>query len=95
MASYRSVPPVGPRWHYDRSALSRAQKDDTPSIELIKRGDYCSGDPDDCIRFLQRYAAVGVDEMIPLFQIGPITHQEVMKTLELFGTYVIPHCSKG
>jgi alkanesulfonate monooxygenase SsuD/methylene tetrahydromethanopterin reductase-like flavin-dependent oxidoreductase (luciferase family) len=83
------------RWHYDRSALSRTQKDDTPSIELIERGDYCIGDPDDCIRFLQRYETVGVDEMIPLFQIGPITNQEVMKTLELFGKYVIPHFSKA
>ncbi len=33
--------------------------------------------------------------MIPLFQIGPITNQEVLKTLELFGKYVIPHFSKG
>jgi alkanesulfonate monooxygenase SsuD/methylene tetrahydromethanopterin reductase-like flavin-dependent oxidoreductase (luciferase family) len=83
------------RWHYDRSALSRSQQDDTPSIELLERGDYCIGDPDDCIRFLQQYEAVGVDEMIPLFQIGPITNQEVMKTLELFGKYVIPHFSKA
>ena len=83
------------RWHYDRSALSRAQQDDTPSIELIERGDYCIGDPEDCIEFLKRYEAAGVDEMIPLFQIGPITNPGVMKTLELFGKYVIPHFSKG
>ena len=79
------------RWHYDRSAASRSQHDKTPSTELIERGDYCIGDPDDCIRFLERYEAAGVDEMIPLFQIGPLSHPEVMKTLELFGKYVIPH----
>jgi hypothetical protein len=28
---------------------------------------------------------------MPLFQVGPISHEEVMKTLRLFGKYVIPH----
>ena len=76
------------------SSASRSQQGDTPSIEMIERGDYCMGDPDDYIRFLQRYEAAGVDDMIPLFQIGPITDPEVLKTLELFGKYVIPHFSK-
>ena len=30
-------------------------------------------------------------EIIPLFQAGPITHQEVMTTLRLFGKYIVPH----
>jgi hypothetical protein len=34
---------------------------------------------------------MGVDEIMPLFQVGPVTHQEVMNALRLFGKYVIPH----
>jgi hypothetical protein len=31
------------------------------------------------------------DEMMPLFQVGPVTHEEVMESLRLFGKYIIPH----
>jgi hypothetical protein len=34
---------------------------------------------------------MGVDEMMPLFQVGPVTHEEVMESLRLFGKYIIPH----
>lgn len=50
-----------------------------------------SSDPDDCIRYLESYAEAGVDEVIPLFQVGGIFHEEVMDTLRLFGKHVIPH----
>jgi hypothetical protein len=29
--------------------------------------------------------------MMPLFQVGPVTHEEVMESLRLFGKYVVPH----
>ena len=84
------------RWHYQRSA-ARSTSADSPkrseesSLELIQQGRYCIGDPDDCIRYLEDYEAAGLDEAIPLFQIGSATHEEVMTTLRLFGKYVIPH----
>jgi len=31
---------------------------------------------------------------MPLFQIGPMAHQEVMETLRLFGKHVIPNLSQ-
>jgi hypothetical protein len=34
---------------------------------------------------------MGLDEIMPLFQRGPITHEEVMEALRLFGKYIIPH----
>ena len=34
---------------------------------------------------------MGVDEIMPLFQVGPVSHQEVMESLRLFGKYIIPH----
>jgi hypothetical protein len=37
------------------------------------------------------YEAMGLDEIMPLIQVGPISHGEVMETLRLFGKYIIPH----
>ena len=80
------------RWHYQRSQADPVRRDETPSLELIQRGGrFCIGNPDDCIRYIEQYEAMGVDEMMPLFQVGPVTHEEVMESLRLFGKYVIPH----
>ena len=81
------------RWHYER-AMSKdtARRDEVSSMELIESGErFAIGDPDDCIRYIEQYEAMGVDEIMPLFQVGPVTHQEVLNTLRLFGKYVIPH----
>ena len=83
------------RWHYQRSTAEDSPKrNEAPSLDLIKQGRYCIGDPDDCIRFLEEYETAGLDEVIPLFQIGTATHEEVMETLRLFGEHVIPHFQK-
>jgi len=80
------------RWHYQRStAPDSPKRDEESSLGLIQQGRYCIGDPDDCIRYLEEYEAAGLDEAIPLFQVGEATHEEVMTTLRLFGKYVIPH----
>ena len=83
------------QWHYQRSAATdKSKSDEVSSLELIKEGRYCIGNPDDCLRYLEQYVPTGVDEIMPLFQIGPIANQEVMETLRLFGKHVIPHLTK-
>jgi alkanesulfonate monooxygenase SsuD/methylene tetrahydromethanopterin reductase-like flavin-dependent oxidoreductase (luciferase family) len=52
---------------------------------------FCVGTPEECIRFLELYEAMGIEEAILLCAIGPATHQEVLHTLRLFGEQVIPH----
>jgi alkanesulfonate monooxygenase SsuD/methylene tetrahydromethanopterin reductase-like flavin-dependent oxidoreductase (luciferase family) len=87
--------PTDYQWHYQRSAATEtAKRDETSSLDLIKEGRYCIGDPDDCLRFLERYVPTGVDEIMPLFQIGPMANEEVTETLRLFGKHVIPHLEK-
>jgi alkanesulfonate monooxygenase SsuD/methylene tetrahydromethanopterin reductase-like flavin-dependent oxidoreductase (luciferase family) len=87
--------PTDYQWHYQRSAAKEtAKRDETSSLDLIKEGRYCIGDPDDCLRFLERYIPTGVDEIMPLFQIGPMANEEVTETLRLFGKHVIPHLEK-
>ena len=52
---------------------------------------FCVGTPADCIRFLELYEALGIEEAILLCAVGPAQHQEVLHTLRLFGEQVIPH----
>ena len=80
------------RWHYERSQGDPVRRDETSSLELVQRGGrFCIGNPDDCIEYIEQYEAMGVDEMMPLFQVGPVSHEEVMESLRLFGKYIIPH----
>ena len=84
------------QWHYQRStATDSPKRDEISSLDQIKQGRYCIGDPDDCLRYLEQYTPTGVDEIMPLFQIGPMAHQEVTETLRLFGKHVIPNLTSS
>jgi alkanesulfonate monooxygenase SsuD/methylene tetrahydromethanopterin reductase-like flavin-dependent oxidoreductase (luciferase family) len=52
---------------------------------------FCVGTPADCIRFLEIYEALGIDEVLLLCAVGPAAHTEVLHTIRLFGETVIPH----
>jgi len=80
------------QWHYQRSQGDTSRRDETTSTDLIENGGrFCIGNPDDCIEYIESYEAMGVDEIMPLFQVGPVSHEEVMESLRLFGKYIIPH----
>ena len=72
------------------SADPQQQQPPTPD-ELLSGGGYCVGDPDACIRVIEEFESMGVDEIMPIFQAGYATHEEVMNSIRLFGEYVIPH----
>ena len=63
----------------------------TPSEVREDGQKFCVGTPAECIRFLELYEALGIEEAILLCAVGPATHDEVMHTLRLFGEEVIPH----
>lgn len=63
----------------------------TPREVLEQGTSFCVGTPEDCIRFIDMYEALGIEEVFPLCAIGPARHEEVMHTLRLFGEHVIPH----
>jgi alkanesulfonate monooxygenase SsuD/methylene tetrahydromethanopterin reductase-like flavin-dependent oxidoreductase (luciferase family) len=52
---------------------------------------FCVGTPEACIQFLERYEALGMEEVFMLCAIGPAQHQEVLNTIRLFGAHVIPY----
>ncbi len=48
------------------------------------------GTPDQLRRFLRRYEAAGVDQLIFVMQAGHNRHEHIMESIELFGTQVLP-----
>jgi hypothetical protein len=40
---------------------------------------------------VERYEAMGVEQIFCLSAIGPASHEETMNTLRMFGKHVIPH----
>ena len=65
----------------------------SPPLEKVREQgtSFCVGTPAECIRFLERYEALGIEEVFLLCAIGPAQHQEVLHTIRLFGEQVIPH----
>lgn len=49
------------------------------------------GNPEDCIRYVQRLFDSGADEILFLFQMGGIPHEAIMETIRNIGEKVIPH----
>jgi alkanesulfonate monooxygenase SsuD/methylene tetrahydromethanopterin reductase-like flavin-dependent oxidoreductase (luciferase family) len=65
--------------------------DPTPE-EVVNQGiSFCIGTPDDCIKFVENYEAMGIEQIFCLSAIGPASHEETMNTLRMFGEHVISH----
>lgn len=48
------------------------------------------GDPERCLEKMKRYADLGVDQLLCYTQFGSLSHEAVMRNLELLGQEVIP-----
>jgi alkanesulfonate monooxygenase SsuD/methylene tetrahydromethanopterin reductase-like flavin-dependent oxidoreductase (luciferase family) len=57
---------------------------------LCERGIIIAGDPDSCARGVQLYEQAGVDQVIMIMQTETIPHDKAMRSIEMFGKYVIP-----
>jgi alkanesulfonate monooxygenase SsuD/methylene tetrahydromethanopterin reductase-like flavin-dependent oxidoreductase (luciferase family) len=79
------------KYHVRRFEWDPQMRKGVTPEDVLQTGRFCVGTPDDCIATIERYEAMGATEIMPIFQAGPATHAEVMNSLRLFGTYVIPH----
>jgi len=88
-----TVPPDYQGYYARDQRLAAGPHPGEPSPREVRdKGEqFCVGTPEECIRFIELYEALGIEEMILLCAVGPATHEEVMHTLRLFGEHVIPH----
>ncbi len=52
------------------------------------------GDPDQCLEKIMRYHGLGVDQLICYVQFGHLSHESIMRTIELLGTEIVPKLEK-
>ena len=62
---------------------------------LCDRGVIIAGDPDSCIKGVQLYEDIGVDQVILIMQTETVPHERVLQSIELFGKHVLPAFGKG
>ena len=68
---------------------------DLDADTLADRAVIIAGDPDSCIEALKKHEATGIDQMMIMMQTEIVPHEKVMKSIELFGKYVIPEFKKS
>jgi len=57
---------------------------------LADRGVIVAGDPDSCVKAIQMYDEIGVDQVMMITQTETIPHEKVMSSIEMFGKEVFP-----
>ena len=57
---------------------------------LVDNGTFCMGDPDSCIRTMEKYAALEPQQIVIIMQVGKLPHDKIMESIRLFGKYVLP-----
>ncbi len=58
--------------------------------DLYRREQAIFGSPDDVIRQIRAYEAVGVNHFIALMNFGGLDHQKVLRSMDLFSRHVMP-----
>jgi len=86
--------------------FTQAEKDKIfPLLKMQKDGDFdpkifndadmiVVGDPEQCLEKMLKYEALGVDQLICYVQFGHLSHESVMRTIEILGKEVIPELDK-
>jgi len=77
-------------YEYARKLLNGMSVDDLTFEYLIDNETVMCGDPDHCLEMARRYEAVGVDLLLCLVQSYDMSHESVMRSIELLGTEVMP-----
>ena len=62
---------------------------------LCERGVIVAGDPESCIKAVKLHEEAGIDQVHFLIATETIPHEKVMKSIEMFGKYVIPEFKKS
>ena len=87
--SFSRLAQVSKSYGYMAQADVIAEKISDPDWLIEESGTVICGSPQTCIRQIQRFVDLGATEA--LLRIDGMPHDKLMRSLELFGRYVIPH----
>ena len=76
------------------AALAQQLWRELDAATLADRGVIVAGDPESCIKSAKLHQESGVDQLQFLMATETIGHENVMKSIELFGKHVIPQFKK-
>ena len=66
--------------------------EDVSAEDVVNQGtSFLVGTPSQCIKFVENYEAMGIEQVFSLCAIGPSSNEEIMNTIRLIGEQVIPH----
>ena len=88
-----SVPPDY-QGYYERDMKLAAgpYPEDVSAEDVVNQGtSFLVGTPSQCIKFVENYEAMGIEQVFSLCAIGPSSNEEIMNTIRLIGEQVIPH----
>jgi alkanesulfonate monooxygenase SsuD/methylene tetrahydromethanopterin reductase-like flavin-dependent oxidoreductase (luciferase family) len=74
-----------------KQAEEKKEKDQLTPQALVDSGLLCAGNPDSCIKVLERFANLGVDLILCFMEMGRVPHAKTMESIKMFGKYVIPY----
>jgi alkanesulfonate monooxygenase SsuD/methylene tetrahydromethanopterin reductase-like flavin-dependent oxidoreductase (luciferase family) len=75
---------------YGYETLVRRVWEQMDADTLCDRGVIIGGDPESCIEAIRKHEEAGCDQLMILIQSETIPHEKVMKSIEMFGKYVLP-----
>ena len=75
---------------YGYETLVRRVWEQMDADTLCDRGVIIGGDPESCIEAIKKHEEAGCDQLMILIQSETIPHEKVMKSIEMFGKYVLP-----
>ena len=71
--------------------VEKSARDEMAPQNLVDRGLLCAGNPDSCIKVLERFEQLGVDLVLCFMEMGRVPHPKTMESIRMMGKYVIPH----
>ncbi|MCU1617894.1 MAG: hypothetical protein JWO98_5434 [Frankiales bacterium] len=69
---------------------SSDMKDPHAYEKMIDSGAFCVGDPAAVVANLERYRQAGADRIVCVMQLAELRHEDLMRSIELFGREIIP-----
>jgi alkanesulfonate monooxygenase SsuD/methylene tetrahydromethanopterin reductase-like flavin-dependent oxidoreductase (luciferase family) len=87
--------PQGYEW-YVQAATHTAKLANARNFDyLLEGGMILCGTPDDLVQQIRRFEEVGATQMLMGISIGDITHEEVLRSIDMIGQEVIPQFQRS